>query len=88
MSGPPGIEEACDEIVALRREIDRQKVRNLVLETKLEDAQTLEHFWRRAAEQALRLWDRSQNEYDNLIEELDSSAFWEVRRIIARERAA
>ena len=44
------LERACEEIVGLKRELD--------------DARTVERFWRACAEQALRLWERAQDEID------------------------
>lgn len=68
MSGPPGIEEACEEIVELSHEIDRQKVLVLLAEQRLADAQTVEKFWRNCAEQALRLWERERDDCEALEE--------------------
>ncbi len=45
-----GLPEAVDEIIRVMRERD--------------EARELEAFWRRAAEQALRLWDQAQDEIE------------------------
>lgn len=46
------LETAVDEIIALKRDLD--------------DAKTTEKFWRRCAEQALRLWEQAQDDKDDL----------------------
>ncbi len=71
MSGPPGIEEACDEIVALRaalsivkRERDKAHRERDGATRALEDLAVECSFWKRAAEQSLRMWEHAQDDLD------------------------
>lgn len=54
MSGPPGIEEACEEIIALRRAVDDLNVQC--------------RFWRQAAEHAVKGWNALEDKYEMLLE--------------------
>ncbi len=63
------LELACEEIIALKAEV--QRLRALEDELKAfeelyQDRVTVETFWRGCAEQALRLWERAQDENDEL----------------------
>lgn len=51
--GPPGIEEACEEIIALR--------------SAAVDLNTQLRFWRRCAEQALDRWNKLEDEHETLL---------------------
>lgn len=67
---PPHLEAAREEIETLHREIDRLHVLTWELEGvrgARDDAKTMELFWRRCAEQALRLWERAQSELDDIV---------------------
>lgn len=76
MSEPPGLEEACEEIVTLQQEVNRLTllVRKLdgevraslaALEYGAEELDTLRvqvAFWKRACEQALDGWNKLEDE--------------------------
>lgn len=53
------LERACEEIIGLRARVAE-------LENGVKECDTERLFWRRAAEQALRLWDRAQDEIEQL----------------------
>ncbi len=75
-----GLEEACGEIIALRREVQRlvivvwQQDRELdrwrhgvMIEGDYVCPRDLEcDFWKRAAEQALRIWERAEDRADEM----------------------
>jgi DNA repair exonuclease SbcCD ATPase subunit len=63
VSGPPGIEEACTEIVALREEI-------VALKRQLEEQQVIAKFWRQAAEHAVAGWNDLEDRYEDKLEKL------------------
>lgn len=51
------LEESVEEVAELKRKL-------AVTREAFVESVELEQFWRRAAEQALRLWDRAQDELE------------------------
>lgn len=58
LNEPLGLEEACDEIIALKRE-------RYELVAQAREFDELSRFWKSAAERALRLWERAQDDLDD-----------------------
>lgn len=71
---PPGLEEACEEIVFLQNEVNRLHVRvvqsdALVAKHRqaIDDLNVQCKFWRQAAEHAVTGWDRLEEQHEELV---------------------
>ncbi len=60
------LEQACDEIIELKDKLRYLERALEDVDAARKDSVLVEAFWRRAAEQALRLWDRSQDRLEEL----------------------
>ena len=60
------LEEAVEEIIALKEQLSGCDAERRVAIEALRDAVTERVFWKSATERALRLWERAQDEKDEL----------------------